>query len=145
MIVEEPGHTNMWFTEAAGNKVGRITPDGSISEFSVPNSQDNVNLAGLVFDSNKNLWVQQYVPQDINVDQTCQSGYDYLVKIDKKILESSPSDIDKILFESYKVPTCGTVMHRINLGPDGNLWFTELNTDKIGVLSLTKGESVASR
>lgn len=145
MIVEEPGHTNMWFTEAAGNKVGRITPDGSISEFSIPKPQDNVSLAGLVFDSNKNLWVQQYVQQDINVDQTCQFGYDYLVKIDKKILESSPSDIGKISFESYKVPTCGTVMHRINLGPDGNLWFTELNTDKIGVLSLTKGESVASR
>jgi virginiamycin B lyase len=145
MIVEEPGHKNMWFTEEAGNKVGRITPDGSISEFSMPKPQDNVILAGLAFDSDKNLWVQQYVRQDVNVDQTCQFGYDYLVKIDKKILESSPSDIDNISFEFYKVPTCGTVMHRINPGPDGNLWFTELKTDKVGVLSLTKGESVASR
>lgn len=27
---------NLWFTEAAANKIGRITPDGSITEFPIP-------------------------------------------------------------------------------------------------------------
>jgi virginiamycin B lyase len=27
---------NLWFTEAYGNEVGRITPDGSVSEYAVP-------------------------------------------------------------------------------------------------------------
>src|SRR5260370_6885208 len=59
-IVPEPGGKTMWFTEEAGNKVGRIDMDGNIAEFSVPKSQDNVLLAGLSFDNEKNLWVQQY-------------------------------------------------------------------------------------
>jgi hypothetical protein len=35
-IVPEPGGEAMWFTEEAGNKVGRIDMDGNIEEFSVP-------------------------------------------------------------------------------------------------------------
>jgi virginiamycin B lyase len=34
----------------------------------------------------------------------------------------------------YKVPTTQTVMHRIVQGPDGNLWFTELGSNKVGKL-----------
>jgi len=26
----------LWFTEAIGNKIGRITPDGTITEYSLP-------------------------------------------------------------------------------------------------------------
>ncbi len=137
MIVEGPDG-NMWFTEEAGNKVGRITPNGSITEFPVPKPQDNVILAGLAFDNDGNLWVQQYVDEN----QPYPPGIDYLVKIDKKILDSSPSDIDNISFHFYKVPTPKTVMHRIDPVPDGNLWFTELKTDKVGVglLSLPKSD-----
>jgi virginiamycin B lyase len=29
---------NLWFTEFAGNKIGRITPGGAITEFTVPTS-----------------------------------------------------------------------------------------------------------
>ena len=35
---------------------------------------------------------------------------------------------------SYTVPDRGTVMHRITAGPDGNMWFTELQNDRIGRL-----------
>jgi virginiamycin B lyase len=34
------------------------------------------------------------------------------------------------------VPTRDTVMHRIVQGPDGNVWFTELNADKVGRLTV---------
>jgi virginiamycin B lyase len=33
---------------------------------------------------------------------------------------------------SYKVPTQKTVMHRIIQGPDKNMWFTELKSDRVG-------------
>ncbi len=153
MIVEEPEHKSMWFTEEAGNKVGRIKPDGSITEFPVPKSQDNVILAGLAFDGGGNLWVQQYVdvnqPCTSSIDHLvkidpCACGIDHLVKIDQKIRDSNSSDIDKISFEFYKVPTCQTVMHRIDLVPDQNLWSTELKTDKVGLLSLTEDKSAGS-
>jgi streptogramin lyase len=34
------------------------------------------------------------------------------------------------------VPTTQTVMHRILQGPDGNVWFTELGSNKVGKLVL---------
>lgn len=141
-IVAEPnGGQAMWFTEEAGNKVGRIGMDGRIMEFPVPKTQDNVILAGLAFDSEGNLWVQQYVdvnnPKYVVVDGKPKGpmGRDYIIKIDKSILTARESDISRIAFSFYEVPTSGTVMHRIIQGPDGYMWFTEMMSDKIGKLT----------
>jgi virginiamycin B lyase len=133
-IVPEPGGRAMWFTEEAGNKVGRINTDGKIKivEYSVPRSQENALLAGLSFDEENNLWVQQYVNHNVPT----LGGTDYLVKIDKAILTANPSDIMGVPFTFYPVPSENTMMHRIIRGPDGNMWFTEMNTDKVGRLSL---------
>jgi virginiamycin B lyase len=131
-IVPEPGGQAMWFSEEAGNKVGRIDPDGEIVEYPVPRSQENVLLAGLSFDHENNLWVQQYVNHNVPT----RGGTDYLVKIDKAILTANPSDIMGIPFTFYPVPSENTMMHRIIRGPDGNMWFTEMSTDKVGRLSL---------
>jgi virginiamycin B lyase len=119
----------MWFTEEAGNKVGRIDMGGNIKEFPLPRSQDNDILAALSFDNEKNLWVQQYVDQN----DPKPAGPDNIVKIDKSILTVA-SDSLNVPITFYAVPTCETVMHRILLGPDGNIWFTEMNADKIGKL-----------
>ena len=108
--------------------MGRIALDGSITEFPVPKPQDNVILAGLAFDREKNLWVQQYVDQN-NPDPP---GPDHIIKIDRAILTTRPSDIAQVSFTFYEVPTRNTVMHRIIPGPDGNMWFTELKADKVG-------------
>jgi len=110
--------------------VGRIDMDGNIVEFRVPKSQDNVLLAGLSFDKEKNLWVQQYV----NQNDPNPAGTDHIVKIDKAILTATSSDISNVPITFYAVPTRKTVMHRIILGPDGNMWFTEMQLDKIGKL-----------
>jgi virginiamycin B lyase len=138
-IVAEPGGGQaMWFTEETGNKVGRIGMDGTITEFPVPNTQDKVILAGLAFDNAGNLWVQQYIdvnnPNPQNGKFTAPVGSDYIIKIDKSILAAKPSDISKVAFTFYKVPTRQTVMHRIIQGPDGNIWFTEMMPDKVGRL-----------
>ena len=74
-IVPGPAGTQaMWFSEEAGNRVGRIDlaclaraeaadqPTAScLTEYPVPKPQANVILAGLAFDAAGNLWVQQYV------------------------------------------------------------------------------------
>jgi len=141
-IVPEPGGKAMWFTEEAGNKVGRIDTDlidkegidkdCVIVEYSVPRSQENVLMAGLSFDHENNIWVQQYVNHNVPT----RGGTDYLVKIDKAILTANPSDITGIPFTFYPVPSEDTMMHRIIQGPDGNMWFTEMGTDKVGRLNL---------
>lgn len=126
---------NMWFTEEAGNKVGRIERDGRITEFAVPKTQGNVILAGLAFDRENSLWVQQYVD---HFNQT-PPGRDHVVKIDKAILTAKPSALSAKHFTFYDVPTRDTVMHRIIQGPDGNVWFTELNANKVGRLTDGRG------
>lgn len=122
----------MWFTEEAGNKVGRVEFDGSITEFAVPKSQPNVILAGLAFDRDHNLWVQQYVDQN----NPAPAGPDHIVKIDKTILKAQPSGLSPKDFTFYPVTTAATVMHRVIQGPDGHLWFTEMHADKVGRLTL---------
>jgi virginiamycin B lyase len=138
-IVPEPGSNAMWFSEEAGNRVARIdcTPKCAITEYPLPMTQPNTILAGLAFDNEKNLWVQQYLNQNSPTPANpSPSGSDYIVRIDKSILTTSPEDISKVPITYYKVPTTQTVMHRIVQGPDGNMWFTELGSNKVGKLIL---------
>jgi virginiamycin B lyase len=137
-IVPEPGSNAMWFTEEAGNRVGRISADGkTITEYPVPMAQTNVILAGLAFDSDNNLWLQQYIDQNNPTPANpSPEGTDNIIRIDKSILTTSPADISKVAITFYKVPTTQTVMHRIVQGPDGNIWFTELGSNKVGKVFL---------
>lgn len=134
-IVPEPGGKAMWFSEEAGNKVARIRPDGTITEFPVPKTQNNVILAGLAFDKDGDLWVQQYV----DLANPNPSGPDHVIEIDRAILTAPPGDISKVRFTYYQVPTRQTVMHRIIHGPDGNMWFTELQANRVGRVTTAAG------
>lgn len=126
-IVPDPsGQPAMWFSEEAGNRVARIDMSGTITEFQVPKSQENVILAGLAFDGEGNLWVQQYVDQN----NPSPAGPDHVIKIGKSILTAKPGD--KLTVTTYEVPTQKAVMHRIIQGPDKNMWFTELKSDRVG-------------
>ena len=125
-IVRDPSAQAMWFSEEAGNKVARIDMKGAITEFPVPKWQNNDILAGLAFDDQGNLWTQQYVDQN----NSNPPGPDHIVKIGKSILTAKPSD--SLDFTFYEVPTRQTVMHRIIQGPDKNMWFTELKSDRVG-------------
>jgi len=141
-IVPEPGSNAMWFSEEAGNRVGRIAADEkgvvSITEYPVPMSAANVILAGLGFDNAKNLWVQQYVDQNNPTPaEPSPAGNDFIIRFDKSILTTAPADISKVPVTFYKVPTTQTVMHRVVQGPDGNIWFTELGSNKVGKLITT--------
>lgn len=136
-IVPEPGSNAMWFTQEAGNRVARIAPDGTITEYPVPMSQPNVILAGLAFDKDRNLWVQQYVDQNNPTPANpSPAGSDFIIRIDKSILTTAPTDISKVPITFYKAPSRQTVMHRIIEGPDGNIWFTELGINKVGKVPL---------
>ena len=129
-IIPAPDGQAMWFTEEAGNKVGRIDLNGTVTEYSVPKMHDDVILAGLAFDPQGNLWVQQYT--DVSILTDASAPHDYLVKIDRSSLDDGNL---ASAFTYYEVPTRETVMHRIIQGPDGNMWFTELRADKVGKLS----------
>lgn len=133
-IVPDPRGRAMWFSEEASNKIGRISLNGKITEFQVPKSQPNQILAGLAFDRQGNLWVEQYIDQN----HPSPPGPDRLVRIASSITTTKPGDLSAKQFKFFDVPTRKTVMHRIMLGPDGNMWFTEMMANQVGRI-LTDG------
>ena len=130
--VGPPGDPYLWFTEEAGNNIGKISYSGVIEEFPVPKSQSNSILADLAFDAQGNLWTQSYVNQN-NLPPT---GPDYIVRMGNTILNAPNGDISSVLVTRYQVESEGTVFHRIVLGDDGDMWFTELALNNIGKVKI---------
>jgi streptogramin lyase len=99
---------NLWFTEDVGNRIGRITPLGVITEFSA-GITERATPEGITVGPDGNLWFTEYVSSRIG--RITPQGV---------ITEFG----DGITPFSY--PT------GITAGPDGNLWFTENNANRIG-------------
>lgn len=129
-VIPGPTGKYMWFTEEAGVKIGKIDAEGTITEFPVPALQKNDILASLAFDRENNLWVQVYVDHN----NPTPEGNDYIIKFDKSIVEAT--SLNEVPFEMHFLPSKGSMMHRIKLGTDGNLWFTEMMTDLLGKVTI---------
>jgi streptogramin lyase len=101
---------NLWFTETKAVKVARIVPStGQITEF--PTS---VMGAGIVAGSDGNLWV-------------VATGANRILVV---------STAGKVL-RTFTVPTASSSPHGPTLGPDGNVYFAEVNGNKIGRITPT--------
>jgi len=105
---------NLWFTERGGNKIGRITSSGAITEFPLPTA--NSYLDRITAGSDGNLWFTEG-----SVTETHGN----------KIGRITPSGI----VTEFPVPTVDSYLEGITKGPDGNLWFTEFDGNKIGRIS----------
>jgi virginiamycin B lyase len=125
-----PDGRSMWFTEEAGGRIGRIdiADSETVIEYPVPLTHRDAILAGHVFDADGNLWVQQYVPPP----EAGPTGDDYIVRIDKAIVDAPPGDLSGVAITFFKAPSQRTVMHRITVGPDDGIWFSELGLNRIG-------------
>jgi len=89
---------NLWFVEWGGQKVGRITTAGVITEFPIPNAQA---LIGIASGPDGNLWFTDTMAGTIGHISTSGTNFvQYSLKA-----ESFPQGI--------------------TAGPDGNLWFVE--------------------
>lgn len=126
-----PDGRSMWFTQEAGGKVARIDGHGTITEFSVPLVERDALLAGLAFDADGSLWIQQYCPPPA----VSEGGDDYIVRLGAGLHDAAPGDLSGVTVAFYKAPSRRTVMHRIVQGTDGAIWFTELGIDRIGRLA----------
>src|SRR4029077_14723934 len=94
---------NLWFTEQATNKIGRITTAGSITEFAIPGCK-GPNTGGptsITAGPDGNLWFTLFFAN--------------------RIAKMTTSGVITAVFTA---PTTGTLTS-ITLGPDGNLWFVE--------------------
>jgi virginiamycin B lyase len=101
---------NLWFTEAAGNKIGRISPGGAIAEFPVPTP--NSSPLGLAVGPDRALW----------------------------FVERSASRVGRVTtagaVTEFAMPTRDSFPNAIVAGPDGALWFSELKASRVGRITL---------
>lgn len=138
-IIPDPNGKYMWFTEEAGVKVGRIDMAGKITEFAVPSLQKNDILGSLCFDSENNLWVEVYADCNNPVAAIYKApNHDYIIKIDKSIRDLETNDVSGVPFVTHTLPSKMAMLHRIKMAGDGNLWYTEMMTDRLGKIAIGK-------
>ncbi len=87
----------VWFTEESANRIGRISPEGEISEFPVPTPDSHPHSIALGSDGN--LWFTE--------------------RFAGKIGRITPLGI----ITEYPIPAGNSNPGAIASGPDGNLWF----------------------
>ena len=100
----------LWFTEGTGNAIGRITPDGHVSEYPLPTP--NSNPIGIELGSDGALWFIERVANQVG-----------RITPDGDITE-------------YAIPSPDSFPNVIVAGSDGDLWFTELRGDKLARITL---------
>jgi virginiamycin B lyase len=104
---------NLWFTEQQANKIGRITPAGSITEFPLPTPYGYPYHISPGPDGN--LWF---------------TAYNMIGRI-------TPSGS----ITEFPIPTSGSGLWDIAPGADGRMWFSESGPSIIG--AITVGPSTA--
>jgi virginiamycin B lyase len=105
-------HCQVWFTQERGGYFGVLTPrTGRFARYPIPMRSDL--LASLAFDRTGTLWLELNGPQ--GQAEIGRVGPDMKVTL-------------------FPVPTQNATLHRIILGPGGDMWFTELGADKIGFI-----------
>jgi streptogramin lyase len=104
----------LWFTEGAGNKIGRITTAGAISEFVIPTA--NAHPLGIITGPDGNLWfTEESLPPPA-------AG-------SPKIGRITPGGA----ITEFPLPAA-SLPQVIVTGSDNNLWFTEFGTSSIGMI-----------
>ena len=146
------GDGNMWFAEGA-NRIGRITPAGTITEFPIPTAASQPLFLALGPDGN--IWFTESAGNQIGrittsgvVDEfplpnaaslpfAIAAGPDGALWF----TEQAGNRIGRItttgVITEFSVPTASSAPTGITAGPDGNLWFTESTGNRIGRITPT--------
>jgi len=106
---------NIWFIDSGHYKVGRLTPSGAISEFDLPANVGGP--VGITVGPDRNLWITTAALGEGRPDWILR------MSLDGKATAFHAGVGDGV---------SGTSPQRITTGPDGNLWFTEAFSNRIG-------------
>jgi virginiamycin B lyase len=138
----------LWFTELAGNKIGRVTTAGVITEFAVPTNGGQPT--GIVAGPDGALWFTEAgaskigrittagVVTEFPIPTANSQPFDITVGVDGALwfAEQGASKIGRITtagaITEFATTTSNAMPKSITSGLDGALWFTESNANKIG-------------
>lgn len=96
---------NLWYTDGWGNRIGRLTTAGTLTEFPVPTP--GAGVYGICAGSDGNVWFTEY----------------YAGKVGRITRDG--------VIREYAVPGGGT-LRSMTAGPDGNVWFVDESGNRIG-------------
>ena len=100
---------NLWFTEHAANRVGRLTPLGTLTEFALPKRG---GPAGIAEGSDGKLYIAENSGE--RIDQMSMDGR----------------------VQEFRLPSSGGRPDSVVKGADGDIWFTEFAAEKVGRLTM---------
>ena len=144
---------NLWFTELAGNQIGRVTPTGTFTEFPIPTP--NTAPFGIAAGPDGNLWFTEFVGNQIGRVTPAGTFTEFSIPTPSSaphgiaagpdgnlwFTEFGANQIGRVTptgtFTEFPIPTLNSVPEQIAAGPDGNLWFTESNASEIGRITPT--------
>ena len=159
IYISEVSDGSLWFTELTASAIGRITQQGKLTEITLPaaNSRPIAILQG----PDHKIWFSMehasafgtisLAGTDLKTYPVSPAGAEpAALAFDAKghpwIQYMTPDMIARIQPDMTTIPYCihpscaappTAMMHRIRLGPDHLLWFTELGLDTVG--TITKG------
>jgi virginiamycin B lyase len=139
----------VWFTEGAGNRIGRMAADGTgLKEFALPNPNSSPRIIAL--GSDNNMWFSEHtgnrigritpdgvvtefaIPTPNSQPRAIALGADGNIWFG----EFAGGKIGRItaagVITEFPIPTADSGPRALAAGPDGNIWFSEFNTNKIG-------------
>ena len=145
---------NLWFTESAANKIGRITPTGVVTEF-VNGLSAGSKPWGITSGPDGNLWITErgtskigrITPQGVITEFATitpnAAPWGITAGSDGNLwfTENGVNSVGRITTAGVQlpeIPLCvgcadnSTGGQGIVAGPDGNLWFAERNSNRIG-------------
>ena len=140
----------VWFTEGGGNRIGRMNPDGTgLKEFDLPHPGSQPRIIALGAD--KNMWFSEHLGNRMGritpVRRNRRVRYPHARRpspapsrwaataisgsASSKAARSAASRPTGMITE-FPIPTPDSGPRALSAGPDGNVWFSEFNTAKIG-------------
>ncbi len=106
---------NLWFDDSGGNKIGRITPRGDLTEFPIPAHPENPNGSGpfgMTVGPDGAVWFTELM--GMRIGRITMNGH----------------------ITEYKLPGVNHVPRDIVAGRDGTLWFTESTQNLLGRITV---------
>ena len=138
---------NLWFAVTGSNKIGRITTNGIITEFTIGGSSFDITVG-----PDGNIWftegtkIGRITPDDVITEFAIPTAGSYTYGItagpDGNIW-FAVNNRDKIgrvtpfgvFLDELSTPSVPSGPQHITASPDGLIWFTESHYNKIGVIS----------
>ena len=158
---------NVWFTERSTGKVGKVTPAGVVTEYTLPSPDANpVDPVDIAVGADGNLWVSDYVHAQVVRVTPTGTGTDFALPSGCQSFGITSGPGSTVWFTELGCPgpsgspnkigsidtaSTSTIVERelagafpltfgMALGSDGNLWFAEYDNYKLS--RITSGGTV---